>query len=288
MEVHEAAYGVLELLHDRLGDHINGSLLSRGLNPGEYTILTYGGSGPLHLWGLAERVEAAGICTVPWAAAFSAFGIVAAERFHRLEQTVVCILLPDQSPDEWVAEAQSVDRGWRELERRAAEELAALGVESEDIRFRYGITARYVGQYFVSWSAHVPQGRVSSDHRDVQVLIDSFEAEFRRIYPVAGRFPDAGYQIDSVFIEAMTPKAPTTLVEYDLAGPDPRPSARKGTRPAYVGEGRWEDFEIYDMDSLEAGNRIEGPSIIEHPMTTLVVPPGRRIEFDEHKVIWYR
>ena len=288
MDVYDAALGVLDLLHDRLGDHINGSLLSRGLNPGEYTVLAYGGSGPLHLWGLAERIEAAGICTVPWAAAFSAFGIVEAERFHRLEQTVVCILLPNRSPEEWLSEARSVDHGWRNLEERAYEELGQLGIDKDQIRFRYGITARYVGQYFVSWSAHVPRGRITADHKDVQMLIDSFEAEFRRIYPVAGRFPDAGYQIDSVFVEAITPRAPTALARYERAGPTPDPEAEKGRRQAYMPGGGWREFRIWDMDSLKAGNVIEGPSIIEHPMTTLVVPTANRVEFDEHKVIWYR
>ena len=120
------------------------------------------------------------------------------------------------------------------------------------------------------------------------MLIDSFEAEFRRIYPVAGRFPDAGYQIDSVFVEAITPRAPTALARYDRAGFTPDAKAEKGRRLAYTSDGGWREFRIWDMDSLEAGNVIEGPSIIEHPMTTLVVPAANRVEFDEHKVIWYR
>ncbi len=41
------------------------------------------------------------------------------------------------------------------------------------------------------------------------------------------------------------------------------------------------------MDLLEAGNRIDGPAIIEHPMTTLVIPPQNYVEFDEHKFIRY-
>jgi N-methylhydantoinase A/oxoprolinase/acetone carboxylase beta subunit len=41
------------------------------------------------------------------------------------------------------------------------------------------------------------------------------------------------------------------------------------------------------MDLLRAGNVVDGPAIIEHSMTTFVIPPRKCAEFDEHKVIWY-
>ncbi len=112
IDVYEACEGVLDMIHDSLGDHINGSLLSRGLSPGAYVLLVYGGSGPLHLWGVAERVEAAAVCTAPWAAAFSAWGISVAESFSRIEKTVVCTLSPGLAADERLQEAQKVAAAW--------------------------------------------------------------------------------------------------------------------------------------------------------------------------------
>ena len=286
IDVYEACEGVLDMIHDSLGDHINGSLLSRGLSPGAYVLLTYGGSGPLHLWGVAERVEAAAICTVPWAAAFSAWGISVAESFSRIEKTVVCTLSPGLAPDERLQEAQKVATAWRELEGQAYDELARVGISKETIHFRYGISARYVGQLFVSWSAHVPRGTVETQH-DVDVLIDSFEKEFGRIYPVAGRFPEAGYQIDGAFIEAVVDKRAPIIRQFALGDKTPDPAASKGQRKAYWKKD-WFDFDLWDMDSLRAGNVVEGPAIIEHSMTTFVIPPGKRAEWDEHQVLWYR
>ena len=46
--------------------------------------------------------------------------------------------------------------------------------------------------------------------------------------------------------------------------------------------------DIWEMDLLEAGNRVEGPAVIEHPMTTLVIPPEKCIEIDEYLMMWYR
>ena len=286
IEVYEACAGVLDMIHDSLGDHINGSLLSRGLSPGAYVLLVYGGSGPLHLWGVAERVEAAAVCTVPWAAAFSAWGISVAENFSRIEKTVVCTLSPELTPDERIEEAKKVATAWRELEEQAYTELARVGVAREKIHFRYGISARYVGQLFVSWSAHVPHGTVETRH-DVEVLIESFEKEFGRIYPVAGRFPEAGYQIDGAFIEAVVDKRAPITRQFRLGNKTPDPTASKGQRRAYWKK-EWLDFNLWDMDRLRAGNVVDGPAIIEHAMTTFVIPPGKRVEWDEHQVLWYR
>jgi len=53
-------------------------------------------------------------------------------------------------------------------------------------------------------------------------------------------------------------------------------------------DGKWSRFDVWEMDLLEAGNRIDGPAIVEHPMTTLVIPLQNYVEMDERKFIWYR
>jgi len=53
-------------------------------------------------------------------------------------------------------------------------------------------------------------------------------------------------------------------------------------------DGKWQKFDLWEMDSLEAGNKVDGPAIIEHLMTTLVIPPQNYVEFDKHKFIRYR
>jgi acetone carboxylase beta subunit len=284
MDLYDACWGVIELLHDQLGDHINGSLVSRGLNPGDYTVLVYGGSGPLHLWGLAERIEAKGICTVPWAAAFSAWGISVGESFYRLEQAVNATVSMESSEEHRLDEGRKLDAAWRELERQAIEELGPIGIDPKEITFQYGFTARYVGQLFASWSAHADKGVVESSD-DVNDLVERFEEEFGRIYPSAGRFPDAGYRFDSVFVEAMIPKVRPAIPQYERI--DPAKTVDPFEQRQAYWDGEWLEFSIYDMDALDAGSRVNGPAVIQHSMTTFVVPPGKAVEFDEFKVIWY-
>ena len=44
---------------------------------------------------------------------------------------------------------------------------------------------------------------------------------------------------------------------------------------------------VGDRERNRAGNVVDGPAIIEHAMTTFVIPPGKRVEWDEHQVLWY-
>ncbi len=286
MDVYKACAGVLDLMHSDLQDHVNDSLLSRGMDPSEFTMIVYGGSGPLHLWGIERGLKLGGMFTVPWAAAFSAFGIAAAEYYHRYEKSLTCAILPSLSPEVKVEICKPMNEAWRVLREQAYKELMPKGFARNKVSFRYGITARYVGQLFSSWEAPVERGDVETIE-DVEMICNAFEKTYTRIYPTASRFPEAGYLITSVFLEAVVPKIQPKLIAHPLKGKNPPKAAIKGKREAYW-DGHWVMCTVWNMELMEPGNRIDGPALIEHPMTTLPVPPGRYVEMDEHMAIWFR
>lgn len=286
MDVYEACAGVLDLMHAGLQDHVNDTLLSRGMDPHEFTMIVYGGSGPLHLWGIEKGLKLGGMFTVPWAAAFSAFGIAAAEYYHRYEKSLTCSILPSLSAELKLEITRPMNDAWRLLEAQALRELEQEGFAKDKVSFRYGIAARYVGQLFSSWEAPVEHGKVETIE-DVQMICNSFEKTYTRIYPTASRFPEAGYLITSVYLEAVVPKIQPRLVAHPLKGKDTSKAAIKGKRPAYW-DGHWVESTVWNMELMEPGNRIDGPALIEHPMTTLPVPPGRYAEMDEHMAIWFK
>jgi len=284
-DLYEVSSRVLELLHSQMCDHLSSMLLSKGLNPAEFTLLVYGGSGPLHLWGLGRGLTVGGIMTVPWAAAFSAFGCAAAEYFHRYDKAVTFFLTPDMEEAVKMYQGMGLSAAWQELEERGYEELEKEGIPREKVHFRYGISGRYIGQ-MSAWEAPVRKGRIESIE-DLNAVVDSFEKGYTTIYPVAARFPEAGYQITEVYVEAVAEKMKPVIPKHALAGQTPAKEASKGQREAHI-DGKWVGCSIWEMDLLQAGNRVDGPAIIEHPMTTLVIPPQNYVDFDEHKFIWYR
>lgn len=284
-DVYDVSSDVLDMLHDALHTHVNAMMTTKGYASSDFTLLCYGGSGPLHMWGVADRLEVAGVCTVPWAAAFSAFGVAASDYFHRYQKSILCVLSPQLPADYQVLQAQAVNQGWRELEQKALAELEREGFSSDKVRFEYGIYARYLGQ-MVSWEAPVPLSTIGTPE-DLKLVIQSFERAYSTIYPAAAHFPQAGYAITEVVLKATADKVKPTIPKYALQKREPAPEAHKGSRAVYH-QRQWVKFDVWEMDRLEAGNRIDGPAIAEHPMTTLVVAPGHYLDLDEHKVIWYR
>ncbi len=283
-DVYEASEKVLDLLHSEMSDHINATLSSRGLNPTDFNLIVYGGSGPMHMWGVEKRLKFGGVLTVPWAAAFSAYGVATADYFHRYDKAVTCMITPTM-PDEYkIGMGMALNQAWEELENQAYAELEVEGISKDKVFFRYGISASYIGQIY-SWEATVPVGRVRTA-ADANAIVKAFEETYATIYPVAARF-DTGCRISEVSLEAGTMKTKPALASYPLKGKIPNKKAFKGNRDAYI-DGKWMPFQTWEMDMLEPGNRIDGPAVIEHPMTTLVVTPQSFVEMDEHMLVWYR
>ncbi|HEY50087.1 MAG TPA: hydantoinase/oxoprolinase family protein [Dehalococcoidia bacterium] len=283
-DLYDTSSKVIDLLHSQLRDAVNSRLLARGFNPAEFTLISYGGSGPLHMWGLGDGLQVADMVTVPWAAAFSAFGVCTADYFHRYEKSVISVV-PFGMPDEYkMWQAEPLNQGWEELEQRAYEELEREGFPRDKVSFRYFIYARYLGQ-LTSWEAPVDIGRVKVGS-DMDNLLDSFERTYAAIYPLAVAMRDIGCAITAVGLQAYVDRVKPKIRKYPLKGKVPPKNAHKGQRDVY--HGSWMKFDLWEMDLLEPGNRVEGPAVIEHPMTTLVVPPEKLIELDEHLIIWYR
>ncbi len=282
--LYDTSSKVLDLLHSQLRDAVSSRLLARGFDPSEFTLISYGGSGPLHMWGLEDGLKVADMVTVPWAAAFSAFGVCTADYFHRYEKSFISVI-PFGMPDEYkLWQAEPVNQAWEELEQKAYEELEREGFSREGVSFKYFIYARYLGQ-LTSWEAPVEIGRVKTG-QDMDKLIESFEKTYAAIYPLAVAMRDVGCAITSVGLQAYVDRMKPLIRRYPLESKEPPKNAYKGQRDVY--HKAWMKFDIWEMDLLQAGNRVEGPAIIEHPMTTLVVPPEKCIELDEHLLIWYK
>jgi acetone carboxylase beta subunit len=284
-DVYDVSSKILDLLHARVADHINGVLLSRGLNPAEFTLLVYGAAGPLHLWGLARAIEFGAVVVVPWAAVFSAFGVAAADYFHRYDKAVNFFLTSGMTEAVKLQQGGVLNQAWQEMEERGCVELEAEGIPRESVSFRHGISARYIGQ-MSAWEVPLDIGRIET-LEDMDKVIGSFEKMYTAIYPAAARFPEAGYQITEAYVEAIAKKPKPVILSYPLRDKEPPQKAYKGQREAYM-DGRWIEFDLWEQDLLEAGNKVNGPAIIEHTMTTFVIPPENCVELDKYKFMWYR
>ncbi len=285
IDVYAAGRGILDVVNTQMRDLAQAMLTSKGYDPREFTMVCYGGAGPVHMWGYTDGIPFADVVTVPWAAGFSAFGAAGAEYMHRYHRGFVELVPNSMGEADKEALGARLDRVWRELEADARAEMAAEGVDIQNLAFRYGVYARYIGQ-LESFDTVLDFGTIDGA-ADVDRVIAAFEDMYTKVYPAGARFPQAGYSITEVYLQAVAPKPQPEMREYPLASAEPVPTALVGTRPVYH-QGQWTDFKIWQMGELTAGNVIVGPAVIRDPMTTVVVPPGKCIEIDRFLCLHYR
>ncbi len=283
LDVYEAAEGVLQLINSIMRDQIRSLVLAKGYSTADYTLIAFGGAGPMHMGGFTEGLTLKGLVTVPYAAAFSAFGCAAVDYSHRYQRSTHLFVPPGAGPDAKAAVVEGLNRAWEAMEEKAIEEMTAEGFDRASVNLQQVAFVRYGGQLDdVEVFSPLPRMKTPAD---VDALIARFEDLYARIYVSGARFPEAGFQILEVAVVATVPKVKPLIERRPLGPPEPSARASKGTRRVYR-HGRWHPARIFDMGELGPGNVIEGIAVIEASNTTLFVPERRRVRFDEWGLIW--
>jgi acetone carboxylase beta subunit len=285
IDPYQFAEGVIALINTKMKDHILTVLSVRGYSPSDYSLIGYGGAGPMFLAGYTEGISFKGVFTVPWAAAFSAFGCTAADYIHRYQKSTLVAVPPGVDDTYKGYMAMVISTNWDMLEQTAIREMEEEGFKKEDITFRQVAYVRY-SQQLEDVEVFSPLPRLQTPQH-LDQLIAAFEEVYSRKYAHAAKFPEVGYQIFELGLIAMIPKLKPQLRIYPQEGKTPDREAFKGERELYV-NGVWKKARIYEMDLLKTGNEIEGLAIIEAPATTMPVPEGRKAVVDEYKRIWLK
>ena len=251
----EAAWGIYRLVNADMNNAIRRVSAERGLDPREFALVVFGGNGAVHALAQAEDLGLSKVVIPKTAPAFSALGLLVAD--HLVDQSRGS-LVPSREAD-----ARAIERMFKDLETSATAELRAAGVPASKVVHQRFAQCRYEGQ---TWDIDVPvSGSVSK--AGVATIAEDFHRIHEEEHTYARREEDvliAGVRVRSR--SAMPkPSAPR------LRGTK-KPAAKTGTRKAYFGT--WRTAAVFDGEALLAGQKVEGPAIIEEPFTTIVVPPG--------------
>lgn len=277
----EAAAGVVELFEAQLRNEAVGRILGKGYSPADFTLLCYGGGGPLHVAGYTAGVPYQQVLIPEWAAGFSAFGCACAEFEYRFDRQVDLPLLPAQSGGERAQMVQLVSQAWRALEERVRAEFAKSGeggVDGQDVTFSHMVRMQYYGQ-LVDIEVDSPTGELSTAE-DAQMLCDTFETTYQRMYARAASSPELGYLVAQAIVKGSVPAEKPRLPTLETATGTP---PNKETRPVWWTDG-WVETPIYEMTDVRPGHTLDGPAILEAESTTFPIPPDRSAWLDERGI----
>ncbi|TPM07086.1 hydantoinase/oxoprolinase family protein [Mesorhizobium sp. B2-3-11] len=281
--IEEAAEGMIDMLEADANNALRRVISGQGIHPSEFTLLSYGGSGPLHLAGCSRGIGFKDIITFQFAAAFSAFGCTTADFMRRHSVSTQIDIGTRASDDQLAAFGTKVTGIWDDLTKAAVDEMIADGHSRDKVKTVPFLMMRYTGQ-LEDVEVMAPLSAINSAD-DMRKVIDEFEAVYAKVNHRVSRYGEAGFSITELGLIATADKVKPVLLKRPLGKSDPA-SAHKGVREAYIG-GRWHKANLYEMDLLQPGHEVIGPAIIEHPATTLVVHPQDRVHVDEWTLLHY-
>ncbi len=278
ISVEEACWGVIDIINTQMRDHLYAMILGRGFSPENYSIIGYGGAGPLHFCGYMEGLGFEKALVPAWAPAFSAFGCACSDYAFRYDQQLDFPLSPGLGEAEMLVNA--LNGTWEALRAKVEGEMNKEGLPASEMQFQTLVRLQYQGQ-LDDIEISVPRFPLTQD--DIPGILKNFDEVFARIFPTASKSPELGYMFTRAVGQGVLPTEKPHVPEHPMQGETPPQEAEKPSRRIYW-KGGWQDAKIYEMDLLQPGNRIAGPAVIEHPATTFLVPPGFETVLNTYKI----
>ncbi|MGQ0662150.1 MAG: hydantoinase/oxoprolinase family protein [Pseudomonadota bacterium] len=269
--VEEAALGAVKILNHSMVQAIEVNSVRRGYDPRDFALVAFGGAGPLFACDIARELSIPTVVLPTLPGLTSALGLLTSDVSYDFGQTLMQNL---RAPD--LARIAAACAG---LEARARDQLVRDGFDPGQVTFRRSADCRYVGQGYELGAAS-PGGPV--DEGFVGALCESFHAAHRRQY--GSHFPDQAVELVNVRVVGIG-RIPSVRPRRVDAGGESPAAARIAVRPVVFETDGYKGplpTPHYDRARLLAGNRIDGPAIVEQMDTTTVMPPGQVARVDQY------
>jgi N-methylhydantoinase A len=269
VDVDAAAAGVLRIVNNAMAEALRIVSVERGHDAREFSLVAFGGAGPMHAAELANELGVREIIIPPIPGGFSALGLVATDLKRDYVKTFYAPLV-DIDPTK-------VDAVYRGMEESAHEMLRASDIPESRWVFERAADLRYLRQAY-ELTVPAPSGAITSETLDV--LADGFHEKHRQTYGHENRAE--GVQMVNLRLTAIG-----RLEGLDLrqTGIVTGRESQKGLRMVWFkGVGRVE-CAIHDRDAMDSGATAPGPAVIEAIDTTIVVPPGWTARADDNGYI---
>jgi N-methylhydantoinase A len=266
-DVERAAAGIVTLVDAEMAKVLRIVSVERGHDPRDFTLLAFGGGGPLHACSVAADIGVRRIVVPPLPGVFSAYGLLAAD----VRSVAVRSLVAPADAGTWALAETTLATLTRDVDALLAEQDVAPG----DRHFVRELDLRYAGQ--------------SSDLAVVappslDAAIAAFHTRHEARYGFSARRDPVEIVTARVVGIGTTPKPP--LVVVALTGSRaPAPSALLEMRSVYDG-GTFVPTPVYERMALQPGDVFEGPAVIEQYDATTYVAPGWHARVDgAHNVL---
>ena len=258
-DANQAALGINRVVNANMERAIRTISLERGYDPRLFTLVPFGGAGPMHACELAQELGIPRVLVPAHPGILSALGVAIADIVTDHSRTVML-----RGAD---LDRARLDEEFQGMEGDARVQMAGEGLPADRMTARRFLDVRYVGQ---SFELTVEYPNRPARTKLTKVISDAFyKAHLRRF----------GYADRNEPVEVVNLR-----LKMDVAMEKPQVKRQNAGRPdssaALIDEAEVVFQQgplmspLYQRDDLVCGNRISGPSLVIQMDATTVVPPG--------------
>jgi N-methylhydantoinase A len=263
------AWGIHDLVNENMAKAASAHAAESGADLRRFTLVAFGGAGPVHAWGLARKLGIRTVICPIGAGVMSAFGVLLAP---------VAVDLAVSRPMRLGAWNGAAAR--EILERLAAEgraRVAAAGVPAGDVTLTFAVDMRHVGQ---GHEIQVALPEPAAPGAFAERLRSAFGAAYEALY---GRGLLAGADVEAITWRARA-SGPRQPFSAALAADVAAPAAGRAARRAWFDDaGGFVDTPVLSHYALAPGAEIRGPAIVEQRESTVIVGPAATATIDAHR-----
>ncbi|OUZ12445.1 hydantoinase [Aeromicrobium sp. PE09-221] len=285
MEVIDVAKAIKDGVDEQMAIGIGKELRVRGYLPEDFTMLAYGGNGPLHACGIARHAGIKRVLAPPFSSVFSACGAGNMRQLHFHERGVH-VTMYNATNRELYANYDEFNSVVEELEARGREDLVRQGFAAEDVLHRLEVDMRYGNQLLTQAVALENLSRINGVG-DLLEIIKTFGDVYSHRFGAASAAPEAGIRCSTIrvasYVEGDVVNFESLAAGGDRSEPDPI-----GHRHAhFTGQDDPVLTPVYDQHALTPTSVIHGPAIVTTENTTFLVEPEWRLEPTAQGAVWF-
>jgi N-methylhydantoinase A len=261
LSVEALAEGIVRIAVARMTSAIREISIQRGHDPRDFTLVAFGGAGPMHALALAEEIGIPRVLVPRHPGNFSALGLLASDIKHDDVRTRVGLLA-----ERWPL----LPTLFAEMEAGARRQLELDGFAAADQRLLRSLDLRYRGQAF----------ELNLEHRGepLDVVAAAFHERHRAMYGHAD--PTAAIELVNARLTAYGVVAKPATERHAAPGASLDGALLERRRVWF--DGATHEVPVWERERLPSSASIEGPAIVEEFGATTVVPPGWRGGLDAH------
>ncbi len=264
LSVQETAEGICDIANAKMADAIRTLTVKRGIDPRDFTLVAFGGAGPMHAVLIADLLDMKKVFVPSVSGTFSAWGMLQTDiRFDTVRNYVSSIKEVNFS---------QLESLYKEMKQESIAVLNQQNIQTEHIRFQNSIDVRYAGQEYTV--------NILNETNNLKKIEEDFHKAHLDIY---GHNNPKG-SIEIVNLRA-TAFGDLEKVEYVKSGERSEKQAVPSSKRNVVWNNVEEETNVYSTEELANGNYFSGPAVVEDKNSTLVIPPKHYIRIDEYQNI---